>query len=95
MPLTSDSIVRTARDAVSCQLGAEIAILNVHSGEYYGLDEVGAAVWRMMGRPRAVAELVREITSEYDVDPAQCEGDLISLISKLAVHGLVEISDRV
>jgi hypothetical protein len=95
MPLTSDSIVRIAKDAVSCQLGDETAILNVHSGEYYGLDEVGTSVWKMIGQSVTVAEIVREISSEYDVDPAQCEGDLISLIGKLVVHGLVEISDEI
>jgi Coenzyme PQQ synthesis protein D (PqqD) len=87
--------VRTARDTVSCELDGETAILNVQSGDYYGLDEVGASVWRMISQPHTVAEIIREITSEYDVDLAQCEGDLISLISKLAAHGLVEISDRI
>lgn len=94
MALTSDSVVRIARDAISCELDGEMAILNVQSGDYYGLDEVGASVWRMISQPHTVAEIIREITSQYDVDPARCEGDLISLISKLAAHGLVEISDR-
>jgi hypothetical protein len=94
MTLTSDSIVRTARNAVSCELDGETAILNVRSGDYYGLDEVGASVWRIMSQPHTLAEIIGEIILEYDVDPAQCEGDLISLISKLAAHGLVEISNR-
>jgi len=92
--LTIDSIVQIARDAVSCELDGETAILNVQSGDYYGLDEVGASVWRMMSQPHTIAEIIREMTSEYDVDPARCEGDLISLIGKLASHGLVEISDQ-
>ncbi|MBV8451885.1 MAG: PqqD family protein, partial [Deltaproteobacteria bacterium] len=68
MALTSDSIVRIATDAVFCEFGGETAILNVRSGNYYGLDEIGAAVWRMMSQPRTVAEIIREITAEYDVD---------------------------
>ena len=92
MGLTSDAILRTSTDAVSCELDCEVTILNVRSGEYYGLDEVGASVWRMMSQPRTVRELIKEMTSEYDVGPAQCESDLISLIGKLAEYGLVEIS---
>jgi Coenzyme PQQ synthesis protein D (PqqD) len=94
MALTPDSIVRTARDAVSCELNGETTILNVRSGDYYGLDEVGASVWRIIGQPHIVAEIIKAITLEYDVDAARCEGDLIGLLSKLAAHGLVEISDR-
>jgi hypothetical protein len=73
--------VRTARDAISCELDGEVAILNVQSGEYYGLDEVGASVWRMMSEPRTIAEIIQEITSEYEVDSERCEDNLISLVS--------------
>ena len=71
-----------------------MAILNIKSGEYYGLDEVGARVWRLMSQPHTLAEIIGEITSEYEVDPARCESDLFSLVGKLAVHGLVEIGNR-
>ncbi len=48
-----------------------------------------------MREPRTLAEIIKRITSEYDVDPPQCENDLISLLSELAKHGLVEISESV
>jgi hypothetical protein len=92
--LTSDSIVRTAGGAVSCELDGETAVLNIQSGNYYGLDKVGTSVWRLMGEPHTVAEIIREITAEYDVEPARCEADLLSLITQLAAHGLVEIRDK-
>jgi Coenzyme PQQ synthesis protein D (PqqD) len=93
-PLTLDSIVRTAGHAVSCELDGEAAILNITNGEYYGLDDVGSSVWRIMSQPHTVAEIVCQITSEYEVDAARCAADLIGLISKLAAHGLVDISDQ-
>jgi coenzyme PQQ synthesis protein D (PqqD) len=95
VPITADSIVRTTTDAVSCELDGEAALLNVRTGDYYGLDEVGASVWRIMSQPHTVAEIINEITSEYDVDTARCESDLVDLLSELAKHGLVEISDSV
>jgi hypothetical protein len=84
-----------ARDAVSCELDGEAAILNVQSGEYYGLDEVGASIWRMMSGPIRVAQIIHRITSEYEVDAERCEADLINLITKLAEHELVEIDDDI
>jgi hypothetical protein len=85
--------VHTSAAAVSCQLDGEAAILNVQSGEYYGLDEVGAAVWRMMSESLWIGEIIQRLTSEYEVDPEQCEADLIGLIDKLAEHGLVDIDN--
>jgi hypothetical protein len=48
-----------------------------------------------MSQPHTIAEIVCQITSEYEVDAARCAADLLSLISQLAVRGLVEISDQV
>jgi hypothetical protein len=84
--------VQIARDAVSCELDGAVTILDVKSGEYYGLDEVGASVWRLIAHPHTLAEIIKEITHEYDVDVARCQGDMISLIGQLAKRGLVEIS---
>jgi hypothetical protein len=93
--ISPDSIVRPTGDAVSCEVDGQATILNIRTGNYFGLDDVGAAVWRIMSLPRTVAEIVQEITNEYDVEVAQCENDLVSLLSELARHGLVEIGDSV
>jgi hypothetical protein len=85
-----NSIVRIAKEAVSCELDGEVAILNVQTGEYYGLNEIGASVWRIMSQAHSVAEIVQEITSKYEVAWEQCEGDLLSLLGKLAKYGLIE-----
>ena len=91
--LTPDSIVRAARNSISCELDGEAAVLNIMSGNYYGLDAVSAAVWKIVEQPRTLAAIIREITSMYDVDPVRCKRDLIGLIGQLQEHGLVEISD--
>jgi hypothetical protein len=83
--------VRIAPDAVSCDLDGEATIMNLQSGEYYGLDEVGGTVWQMISEPRKVSDIIEEITSRYDVAVDRCETDLLGLISKLADFGLVEI----
>jgi Coenzyme PQQ synthesis protein D (PqqD) len=89
---TTDSIVQIAEAAVSCEVDGETTVLNTRSGEYYGLDEVGASVWRKMRQPQSVTEIIQEIRSEYEVDLERCQDDLLSLINELAARGLIEIS---
>ena len=95
MALTADSIVQVAAEVVSCDLDGETAILNTHTGDYFGLDEVGASVWRLIRQPQTVAGIIEEISAEYDVDPTRCQTDLLALVGQLAAHGLVVVSDRV
>jgi hypothetical protein len=80
-----------SKENVSCSLGDEAAILHMKSGVYYGLDPVGARIWSMLGEPKTVLELREAIVSEYDVEPARCEGDLLALLEKLRTEGLIEI----
>jgi len=90
-----NSVVAAAADQVSCDLQGEAAILNLKTGVYYGLDDVGASVWRMLDGPRRVDELVDALLGEYEVDREECQRDVIALLGELAVRGLIEIRDRV
>ena len=86
-----NSIVGISSDQVSCDLAGETAILNVKSGIYYGLDEVGVRVWELIQEPRAVSSVRDALLQEYDVEAALCESDLLVLLKQLNEAGLVEL----
>ena len=77
---------------MSCDLGGEAAILNLKNGIYYGLDPVGTRIWNLIQQPRTFRELRNILISEYDVDAARLESDMLDLLSRLAGNQLVEIS---
>ena len=89
-----DSMIVATEEQVSSDLGDEVAILDFKAGMYYGLDSVGARVWHLIQQPRTAGEIRNIITSEYDVDPERCEGDLIALLQKLMDEGLIKVSDE-
>jgi Coenzyme PQQ synthesis protein D (PqqD) len=91
--ISDRSVVVAAKDQVSCDLAGEAAILNIKSGVYYGLDPVGARIWKLMQEPRAVAEIQKTIIGEYDVKAEQCASDLFGLLEKLLAEGLIEVKD--
>lgn len=86
--------VVAAQGQISCNLEGTVAILNLESGVYFGLDEVGATVWEMIASPRRIDELCDALTQNFDVDPARCRRDLLALLSDLESHGLIEVSDE-
>jgi len=90
-PLSGSSTIVAAKKQVSCDLAGQAAILNLESGLYYGLEDVGARIWDLIQEPRTVRQLRDLLTKEYDVEPERCERDLLSLLARLATAGLVEI----
>ncbi len=80
-----------AKDQASSDLGGEVAILDLKAGVYYGLDAVGARIWSLIQEPRTVNEIRNILLEEYEVEPEQCERDLLALLRRLADEGLVEV----
>lgn len=91
--LTIQTLVRAASNQVSTDLAGESVILNVESGMYYGLDEVGALVWATIQAPARVADVRDALLAAYDVDPAACEKDVLDLLAELHGAGLIEVLD--
>ena len=92
--LDTTSIVVAARDQVSCDIGNQMAILNMKDGVYYGLDAVGCRFWELVQQPRRLAEIQDVLLAEYDVEPRRLAPDLRELCESLAQAGLIEIHDE-
>ena len=86
-----DPVVSRSGDQICCSLNGEAVVLNIKTGKYFGLNDVGARVWALVQEPRTAPELHRLLLAEFDVDPAVCERDLNHLILDLEQAGLVEI----
>jgi hypothetical protein len=88
--IPSSSVV-AVKNQISSDLEGEAAILNLTSGVYYGLNAVGARIWHLLQTPTTVQDLVSALLDEYDVDRAQCERDLLTLLPQLEAEGLIEV----
>ena len=49
-----DNTVVVSKEQASADLGDEAAIPNLKDGVYYGLDPVGARIWKLIQTPRTV-----------------------------------------
>ncbi len=87
---TPDSRYRTARHVVSTRQGERAVLLDVRRGEYYGVDDVGEAIWRMLGRGASLAELVDDLEREYEAPRAQLERDAAEFVALLERRKLLE-----
>jgi hypothetical protein len=79
-------------DSVLYQVvGDEIVLLNMTSQEYFGLDSIGADVWRLILEHRDVSAVVKRLAGIYAVDEQTARGDIEPLISDLLAAKLLKI----
>lgn len=94
MTVTLDTPIVITRELLASALGEEKVILDMDSGHYYGLDEVGARVWDLLAEPRTPREVCDRIEEEYEVDRSLLESDVLRLIRQFDAEGLLAIPER-
>ncbi len=83
--------VTVAPEQISSDLAGEAVILDLRSGVYYGLNEVGARIWQLLQQSTSIAAIRQTIQQEYEVEAEVCDQDLLNLLQDLQAAGLVEI----
>jgi hypothetical protein len=68
----------------------EVVILDVPSGRYFGLNDVGALIWDLLDGDHDRDAILDAITDEFDIDRPTAASDLDSLLAELTGVGLVE-----
>lgn len=73
------------------EVGDEIVILDLASGTYYGLDAVGARIWRWIAEGRSLLQICEGMLAEYEVTHADIEHDVLALAQSLLDKKLISI----
>lgn len=89
-PSDQDRVVATS-DAVACEFGSGLALLNLKSNIYYSLNSVGAYIWELIQEPRSILDIRNAVLTRYDVDAGRCKADVEGLLKGLAEAGLARL----
>jgi hypothetical protein len=84
-----NTVVQRAPRQVSCALREEVAVLNLATGTYFGLDPVAAFIWSRLESPQTMSQLRAAVMGEYEVEPERCGADLLQFIDDMLSAGLL------
>lgn len=88
--LTPDTKVRPSARVYAREFGDEIVLLDFAGGEYFGLDEIGAEVWRRLEAGDALKAIADRLVERYEVTVDVALDDIFSLIEELMARTLIE-----
>lgn len=90
--LSLETTVVASPQQVSCEVANEAVLLSMRDGEYYGLNEVAASIWRLLQQPRTVLEIRDILLDEYsDIGPDECERAVLGFLGEMIALNLVEL----
>ena len=94
--MSRDSIQLSPRlmrsnDQVSADLDGEAVLMSIAQGSYYALNSTGSRIWELLQEPRSVATICAALQQEFQVEPTECEHQVVEHLRELHEQGLVEI----
>lgn len=86
-----DQKVIFAETVFAQEVDGEMVLLDMESENYFGLDEVGTAIWQAMQEKETLKEVFEVLLEQYEVEAEVLENDLGDFVEKLVESGLVKV----
>jgi Coenzyme PQQ synthesis protein D (PqqD) len=72
-------------------LDNESVFLNLDTERYFGLDQVGTRMWKVITTFPHIEAAYQQLLSEFDVEPETLRSDLVDLLEKLLENNLLQM----
>ena len=73
------------------EVGDEGVILSLQDGQYFGLDETGTQIWKLLQTEHDLDSIAEQLVSEYDVTREKVRSDVDQFIQELVSAKLIAI----
>lgn len=82
-------IKRKDKNILITGLGNEMVMMDLESGNYITLNNLGRIIWEKIEQPIRVSDLTDYLLSKYDVTELQCKEETFTFLARLGAEGLI------
>jgi hypothetical protein len=90
--LPPETRVQISPSVYARPFGAELVLLDFGRGEYFGLDAIGAEVWRRIETGASLGDIARALVESYDVSDEDAYRDVVALVCEMQERQLLMLS---
>ena len=73
--------------------GSGGVFLHLETGQYHGVNEVGALIWRLVGEETSFGDLVDAVRQQVDDPPADLSDDIAAFLADLEGRDLISLEN--
>lgn len=78
-----DTIIQRRSDLLFNEIDGEVVLLSVENGEYYGMDQVGTYIWKLLEYPHNFKYILNNLINKFDVTEERCKADTSLFLDEL------------
>ena len=88
--LTDATKISRLGDTAFTKLDDQVVMMDVESGNYYGLNPVASRIWELTENPTTVNKICQILEQEFDVTPEMCQKETMNFLAKLLELKIIE-----
>jgi len=90
--ITEETVASRNPNLISTAVRDETVMMDLDSGKYYGLDDIGSVIWQRLEKPQTFGTLIDFLTAEYAVERSVIAEDVARLLALMAEHEVVRLA---
>jgi hypothetical protein len=87
--ISEATLIHRTASVLTAEVDKQIVMMDVESGRYLGLDDIGSVIWQRLETPRSFGELIDGLVADYDADRSVIADDVRTLLLDMAAHDVV------
>jgi imidazolonepropionase-like amidohydrolase len=89
VPIDETTLIHRTASVLTAEVDKQIVMMDIESGRYLGLDDIGSVIWQRLETPRTFGDLVDSLVEDYDAERAVIAQDVRELLKEMATQGIV------
>ena len=82
---------KSSEEVLSSEVDGEMVLMNLQTGQYFGLDEIATEIWSLLDDPNSVDDLVKKLMEVYEVKEEECRADTKTMLVQLINLKFLEV----
>ena len=84
-------LVSRSPDVEISEVDDEAVLLKLSNGEYFGLNPVATAIWKLLVEPLSLDTIATAVSARYEVEPAKAREDAARMLARMREHELIRL----
>ena len=91
MEIELNSTCKRIMKVVEAEMNNEMVMMEIETGSYFGVNEVGARIWKLLAEPKTVSDICDTLQLEFEVDADTCVQDVKKYLEQLIEDKLITV----
>ena len=91
MAISMKSKIVRSNDPIAEPVDDELVMADIDAGKYYGLNDIGTAIWQNLEKQITVEDLCKRLCENYEVTQEQCSAEVVAFLKDLETSGLINV----